>query len=117
MPTTQNPRPLPAVPGRPGRPRRLTERELERRFFHLVRSVLRGRVTKLAPTEKGTPDRLVLLPGGRVYLVELKTEVGRLSPAQRLWHDRAAVLGTPVAVLYGLDGIEEWVAARLSERS
>lgn len=39
---------------------------------------------KLAPqARRGIPDRLLLLPGGRVVFVELKTPTGRLSPAQR----------------------------------
>ena len=48
------------------------------------------------------PDRLVLLPGGRVYLVELKTDTGEVRPAQKVWHDKAATRGTLVVILRGL---------------
>lgn len=68
-----------------------------------------GNTFKLAPTIKGIPDRLVLLPGGQVHLVELKAEGGRLSPAQRLWHDRAAALGTTVHVITGSSQARRWV--------
>lgn len=68
-----------------------------------------GASYKLAPTIKGMPDRLVLFPLGRMYLVELKTEKGTLSPAQVEWHRRAALLGTRVVVLYGAQQIREWV--------
>lgn len=71
---------------------------------------LRGGLTyKLAPTVKGMPDRLVLFPMGRIYLVELKTEKGTLSPAQIEWHKSAAKLGTRVVTLYGAQQIREWV--------
>lgn len=84
------------------------EASLEAYFSKAVR-LQGGRAVKLAPTEKGLPDRMVLLPGGRVYLCELKTERGRLSAAQDLWHERAAALGTVVQVLVGRYGIDLWL--------
>lgn len=86
------------------------ESALEDRFRHAVRA-RGGRLIKIAPTEKGVPDRLVLLPWGRMYLVELKTVTGRVSPAQTVFHDRAAALGIEVHVLYGREQIDAWVAA------
>lgn len=68
-----------------------------------------GQSFKLIPSVKGMPDRLVLFPGGQVHLVELKATGGRLSPAQRLWHTRAAALGTTVHVLTGPDEVRRWV--------
>ena len=85
------------------------EAQLERVFRSRVRMVLGGMVIKMAPTVVGTPDRLVLLPGGRTFLVELKTNKGKLSAAQREWHLRARRLGTKVVVLRGLEQIQTWV--------
>lgn len=84
------------------------ERDLEQFFRQRIRT-LGGYTFKLAPTEVGVPDRLVLMPGGRVYLVELKTANGRLSPAQVEWHKRASRLGTVVHVLYGKTGVLAWL--------
>jgi len=90
-----------------------TESFLENYFRTHVSKLLRGHVLKLAPTEKGVPDRLVLLPGGRLELVELKTSRGRVSAAQRLWHDRAYVKqNVRVTVLSGRAQIDDWIAAR-----
>lgn len=91
------------------------ESSLEAHFNRVVRLHLGGRAVKLAPTEKGLPDRLVLLPGGRMHLVELKTLTGRTSAAQDLWHERAAALGTTVHVLVGREGIDAWIVARAQE--
>lgn len=91
------------------------EKHLEAYFQRAVRGALGGKAVKLSPLEKGTPDRLVLLPGGRVKLVELKTYKGRLSVAQKVWHSRAAQLGTPVAVLYGREGVDAWVREQWRE--
>jgi hypothetical protein len=93
----------------------MLESALEARLRKLVRLRLGGALYKLAPTVKGMPDRMVLLPGGRIYLVELKTSTGRVSDIQRAWHDRAASLGTHVVVLSGLDQIDRWVGARSAE--
>lgn len=90
------------------------ESSLEALFRLKVRQVLGGRIHKMA-SEKGMPDRLVLLPAGRLYLVELKTETGRLEPLQRVWHERAAELGTTVVVLRGRAEILAWITARAAE--
>lgn len=84
------------------------ESSLEERFRFAIRS-RGGRLYKLAPTDKGIPDRLVLLPQGRMYLVELKTTTGRLSPKQKHIHAQAQELGTTVVTLYGRHEIDEWV--------
>lgn len=64
---------------------------------------------KLAPTEKGIPDRLAILPGGRVYLVELKAPGGEISLAQTLWHAKAGDRGVRVYVVVGVAGVDEFI--------
>lgn len=86
----------------------MLESALEQRFFKMVRDA-GGMAIKLMPTHAGVPDRLVLWPGGAHYLVELKTETGSLSPAQRVWHAKAARLGHTVVVLKGMDACRTWV--------
>ena len=56
------------------------------------------------------PDRIVLLPGGAVYFVELKTEVGRLSKIQHVQLKRMERLGVQIAVLYGLSEVDAFLA-------
>lgn len=92
------------------------EAALEATFRHRIRRA-GGLAIKLAPTMRGVPDRLVLLPGGGLYLVELKRPrpYGRLSPIQEVWHERASQLGVPVYVLYGVEDIDPWLAARRAE--
>ena len=88
----------------------MNEAQLEARFRQAVRSA-GGLIEKLAPTSAGVPDRLVLMPGGRMFLVELKADGGSLRPIQRHWHERAAALGTEVIVLRGLPAVLSWVQA------
>lgn len=47
----------------------------------------------------GFPDRIVLIPMGRLYLVELKSEGKKPSPRQKIVHGFLAKLGFPVYVV------------------
>lgn len=98
----------PTLPSRPGPTRRELEASLEAYFYNQVR-LRGGMVEKLISTRRGIPDRLVLLPGGHVFLVELKAWGGRTSAIQEAWHARAAELGTRVVVLEGRDAIDAWL--------
>lgn len=84
------------------------ESHLERQFNLGVRQA-GGMSIKMVPTVAGIPDRLVLLPGGRTVLVELKAENGALHEIQRVWHDRAAAIGHDVVVLRGRAEMQEWL--------
>ena len=86
----------------------MREAQLERYFSSACRRE-GWKAIKLLPSERGVPDRLVLTPGGGVFFVELKTETGRVSPAQREWHRRAAVLGTHVYVVKGRNEVDQWI--------
>ena len=83
----------------------MRERDVER---HLVEGVkaLGGVALKLAPTPVGLPDRRVLLPGGRVVFVEVKTVLGRVSSIQEFQHKRLRALGFEVLVVFGAAGVE-----------
>lgn len=98
----------PTLPSRPGPTRRELEASLEAYFYNQVR-LRGGMIEKLISTRRGIPDRLVLLPGGHVFLVELKAWGGRTSALQEAWHARAAELGTRVVVLEGRDAIDAWL--------
>lgn len=95
---------------RPGEP--MENRELEaslEQFFRKRVKLAGGHTIKLAPLEAGTPDRLAMFPGGHMFLVELKTETGQVSPIQAHWHKRMDDLGIEVHVLYGRNQIVEWI--------
>jgi len=53
----------------------------------------------------GIPDRLCLLPGGRLVFVELKTIGGRVKRKQSRWHERLRALGFRVEVIWTLEQV------------
>jgi hypothetical protein len=69
-----------------------------------------GWCIKWAPIIAGTPDRLVLLPGHPIYLVETKAPGGRLRPIQQVWHERALMRGHRVHVLANKQAVDDWLA-------
>ncbi len=83
------------------------EKNLEKRFREEVR--LRGGwAIKLTGTA-GIPDRLVMMPDGQVWFIELKTDTGRLSKIQKAVHRKLDLLGCNVETLKGKEGIDEWL--------
>lgn len=74
-----------------------------------------GMCIKFAPTRAGVPDRLVILPGGRLFLVELKAARGRLRPIQEVWHRRARRIGLLVPVLHTKAAVDRWLDAELRD--
>jgi len=93
-----------------------TENQLETLFRLRVRTVLGGRVEKFRAARSGVPDRVVILPLNRLYVVELKTDTGTLDPLQVEWHRTARKLAPRcVFVLHGLREIDAWVRDRAQE--
>ena len=87
----------------------ILERDIER---HLVRRVAeRGGVAYkwVSPGHVGVADRIVMLPGGRVWFVELKTVKGRLSPLQKVFAADMARMGMNYAVLRSKEEVDQWI--------
>jgi streptogramin lyase len=85
----------------------MLERDIER---HLVRRVAeRGGVAYkwVSPGRVGVADRIVMLPGGRVWFVELKTATGRLSPLQKVFAADMARMGMNYLVLRTKGEVDE----------
>ena len=57
---------------------------------------------------RGFPDRLVKLPDGALWLVELKADHGRLSAAQKQF--AADMVGANYTVLWTKEMVDEWIA-------
>lgn len=87
----------------------MLEKTVERRLVQAVKAAGGVAYKFVSPGNAGVPDRLVVLPGGRVHFVELKTDSGRLSPIQCRQLDRLRAMGADIAVLYGKDDVDAWL--------
>lgn len=63
----------------------------------------------VSPGSVGVPDRLVVLPGGRVVFVELKSDSGRLSRMQVYQIERLRELGADVRVVKGQEEVRKFL--------
>lgn len=86
----------------------MRERDVEAYLTAQVRK-RGGWCVKLAPTRAGLPDRMVLLPGGRMYLVELKRPGGQISKIQTFVHSQLYDLGFIVTVLWTKPQVTAWL--------
>ena len=85
----------------------MRERDLEKHLVEKVRS-LGGRAYKWSsPAHRGVPDRLVILPGGRVLAVEVKRSSGKATRLQQ--RELAALngLGVKALVVDSIKAVEE----------
>ncbi|MEE3478770.1 MAG: VRR-NUC domain-containing protein [Succiniclasticum sp.] len=86
------------------------EKDVEARLVRRV-TAMGGRAYKwVSPGNVGVPDRIVIWPGGRIDMVELKTDTGRLSQIQEIQIRRLQALGCKIRVLYGDDDVDAYLS-------
>ena len=87
----------------------MLEKEIESYLVAQVK-VKGGRAYKFtSPAHRGVSDRIVVLPNGVVWFVELKTETGRLSPLQDAFRREINGMGGNYICLYGKKDVEQWL--------
>lgn len=78
----------------------MREKTIENRLIEIVEETYGGWVVKLWPMSiSGIPDRLVLLPGGRIWFVELKAPGKKAKGLQKWVHKKLRDLGFSVWVI------------------
>lgn len=76
-----------------------SEKVLERKLKREVEK-LGGWCIKIIPLHiNGLPDRLCLLPGGRVFFAEVKTTKKKTTKIQKLIHNKLKRLGFTVQII------------------
>ena len=79
---------------------------------HLVAKVkaMGGMAYKFtSPAHRGVADRVVVLPGGVVWFVELKAPGGRLSELQKIFQSDMARMNQKYACLWSREHVDEWL--------
>lgn len=57
----------------------------------------------VSPGNPGVPDRIYLFPNGKIYFVELKRVIGKLSGVQVWQREQFKNMGCDFRVIYGMD--------------
>ncbi|MFK7695390.1 VRR-NUC domain-containing protein [Paenibacillus sp. HJGM_3] len=88
----------------------MRESTLERRLVRLVEE-LGGEAPKwVSPGNRGVPDRIVILPGGRTIYVEMKAPGKPLEPLQVRWARILRRLGHEVYKIDSNEDIDRFIA-------
>ena len=89
--------------------RAMLEKQIERYLVDRVKS-LGGRAYKFtSPAHRGVADRIVCLPNGQTWFVEVKTEGWRLSPLQKVFMSDMALMRQKYVCLWNKDQIDGWL--------
>ena len=86
-----------------------SEKVLEKYLVSEVKSLGGWAVKLLSGLVTGLPDRLILLPGGVVAFVEVKTTGKKATPRQLIVHKKLRQLGFRVEVLDSKEGINNFI--------
>lgn len=84
----------------------MLEKDIERKFGEMIKKHGGICYKWTSPGNRGVPDRIVLLPDGVTYFVELKKPGGVVSKLQRKQMARIEALGTRCFVV-GLGGLPD----------
>lgn len=72
---------------------------------------INGKMIRKKSPIKGFPDLAGVLPSGKFFAIEIKTDKGRLSPEQVEWITKLNLSGAIAVVLRSKDEIREFVAS------
>lgn len=86
----------------------MRESTIERHLTQRVRA-MKGIAYKFSsPGRGGVADRIVCLPDGQTWFIELKAPGGRLSPLQKIFADDMARMGQKYVCLWSKEDVDEW---------
>lgn len=93
-----------------------TEKRIEKKLRDACRKMGGIAIKLYSLSLTGLPDRMVLMPGGRIWFVELKSERGKLSAMQSFVHRFLHNLGFKVEVLNSGDALDNFLETIKSEK-
>ena len=85
------------------------ERDIERYLVRRVKDIGGIAYKFVSPSNRGVADRLVVLPGGVVWFVEVKKPGGRMSTLQQLFKRDVERLGHSHMVLWDKDDVDTFI--------
>lgn len=87
----------------------MLEKDIEKWMTEKVTDLGGMSLKFVSPGNPGVPDRIYIFPGGKVYFVELKKELGRLSNIQKWQRARFQKMGCRFYVVKGMKSAEEFI--------
>ena len=63
----------------------------------------------VSPSVRGVPDRIVIIPGGHVYFIELKAKGKELRPLQKVICNQLKKLGCDVRTMDSKEKVDKFI--------
>jgi hypothetical protein len=86
----------------------MNEKLIEKKLRELVKKLGGIALKFFCLSFTGMPDRIVLMPGGRIWFVELKSTGKKPTPRQGVVHAFLRKLGFEVCVIDTQEGLDEF---------
>ena len=87
----------------------MREASIEKRLKNEVEKIGGKALKFVSPGTIGIPDRIVLLPGGKIIFIELKAQGKKLRPMQEYRAKELRALGFDVRCIDSVEGIMELI--------
>ena len=84
------------------------EKQIEAYLVRRVRELGGVAYKFTSPAHRGVADRIVCMPDGSTWFVELKAPGGRLSPLQKHFQSEMARLRQRYVCLWSKEDVDEW---------
>ena len=93
----------------------MREKDIEKKLVDGIKRLGGCAYKWVSPGRDGVPDRIVVLPGGIIWFVELKTDTGRVSPRQQFQLNFLNSLGFNTTVVRGMSECRQFLLDREKE--
>lgn len=88
----------------------LLEKEVEQYLVWCVEKINGKSYKWSSPNYRGVADRIVCLPDGQTWMIELKTKGGKLSPLQQIFAGEMLMLQQKYANLWSKQQVDQWLS-------
>ena len=95
----------------------MKERDIERYFKRRVEQAGGKSYKFVSPSNRGVSDRIVCLPDGSTWFVELKAPGGELSALQEVFRADMCELKQKYACLWSKEDADLWLTQALAEKT
>ncbi len=89
--------------------KQVSEKQIEKKLVDGVKAIGGVAMKFVSPGRDGVSDRIVLMPGGRIWFVELKKPGGKLSPLQERFGLMVNAMGFQYRVLGSVEAVTAFI--------